>query len=181
MGILPAQVERTIYNATRGPFSCCYFGCLKVMGLWGSDGQWPVVSSGAARILVRGRHRSQGDGASGHQCCNLGTSVGKAWSVGQVRQHGSGALSGIWGSQRPHLCCLHFVTATHQIGIEAKHEPGVHNTAADTLSRNMMQTFLDTTPQAQEEATWVSPPLLDMLLHQCPDWISPSWRKMDRH
>ena len=84
------------------------------------------------------------------------------------------------------LHCLHLVTATHQIGIEAKHVPGVHHTAADALSRNMMQTFLDTTPQAQEEATCVPPPLLDMLLHQCPDWISPGCRKMflsslDRH
>ena len=75
------------------------------------------------------------------------------------------------------LRCLHFVTATHQIGIVAKHVPGVHNTAADALSHNMMQTFLDITPQAQEEATWAPPPLLDMLLHQHPDWISPGWRK----
>lgn len=33
------------------------------------------------------------------------------------------------------LRCLHFFTATHQLGIEARHVAGIHNTAADALSR----------------------------------------------
>ena len=37
------------------------------------------------------------------------------------------------------LCCLHFVTASHQIHIVARHVPGVLNTAADALSRNSMR------------------------------------------
>ena len=81
---------------------------------------------------------------------------------------------------------LHFATATHQIGIVARHVPGFKNTAADTLSRNLMRTFLNTTPQAQTQATQIPVPLLDMLLHQRPDWTSPDWMRMflsswDRH
>ena len=76
------------------------------------------------------------------------------------------------------LHCLQFVTATHQIGIEARHVCGVDNTVADTLSRdNMMRTFFDM-PQPQTEATQITAPLLDMLLNQCPDRTSPAWRKM---
>jgi len=74
------------------------------------------------------------------------------------------------------LRCLHFFTATHQIGIVACHMPGIHNTAADALSRNMMKVFFDSTPQARHKADRVSPQLLNMLLLQRPDWTSPSWR-----
>ena len=60
------------------------------------------------------------------------------------------------------LCCLHFFTATHQIGIEARNVAGIHNTAADALSRNMRKIFFDSTPQACREAAKVPTPLLDM-------------------
>ena len=46
------------------------------------------------------------------------------------------------------LRCLHFFTATHQIRLEARHVAGIHNVAADTLSRNKMMVFLDSSPQA---------------------------------
>ena len=68
------------------------------------------------------------------------------------------------------LRCLHFATATHQIGIVVK------NTAADALSRNLMRAFLNATQPAQTQATQIPAPLLDMLLHQRPDWKSPNWR-----
>jgi hypothetical protein len=84
------------------------------------------------------------------------------------------------------LRCLHIFTATSQIGIRARHAPGVLNTAADALSQNKMTVFFASIPQAHREAVRVPPPLLDMLLHQRPDWTLPAWRKMflsswDRH
>lgn len=84
------------------------------------------------------------------------------------------------------LRCLHFFTATHQIGIEARHVAGIHNTAADALSRNMKKIFFESTPQACREADKVPTPLLDMLLLRRPDWLSPTWRTLflsswDRH
>ena len=54
------------------------------------------------------------------------------------------------------LRCLHFFTATHQIGIEARRVAGIHNMAADALSRNMRKIFFDSTPQAYREAAKVS-------------------------
>lgn len=75
------------------------------------------------------------------------------------------------------LCCLHFFRATHQISIEARHVPSTHNIAADALSCNKMKVF-SSTPQAWTEATRIAAPLLDMLLHQHPDWVSPDWRRM---
>jgi hypothetical protein len=84
------------------------------------------------------------------------------------------------------LCCLHFFTATGQIGIRARHVPGVLNTAAYALSQNKMTVFFASIPQVHREVVRVPPPLLDMLLHQRPDWTLPAWRKMflsswDRH
>ena len=76
------------------------------------------------------------------------------------------------------LRCLHFFIAKHQIGIEARHVAGIHNTAADALSRNKTKVFFDSTPQACREAARVPSFLLDILLHQRPDWLSPTWRTL---
>ncbi len=54
----------------------------------------------------------------------------------------------------------------------------IYNTAADALSRNKMRVFSQSSPQACREAARVPTPLLDMLLHQRPDWLSPTWRKL---
>ena len=84
------------------------------------------------------------------------------------------------------LRCLHFFTASHQIGIKAEHVPGALNIGADALSRNNLTTFFDSVPQAGKEAVTVPMSLLEMLVHQRPDWTSPAWRRMfrsswDRH
>ena len=76
------------------------------------------------------------------------------------------------------LRCMHFFTASHQIGIQARHLPGALNIAADALSRDNMTILFASVPQAHREAVEVPAPLLDMLLHQRPDWTSPTWRRM---
>ena len=92
-------------------------------------------------------------------------------------------------SQLMHLLrCLHFFMASYQlqIGICAKHIAGVANSAADALSCNNLTAFYLCTSQAAKEPSPVPPRLLDMLMWQCPDWTSASWREMflttlDRH
>ena len=78
------------------------------------------------------------------------------------------------------LRCLHFYTASHQIGIQARHVQGALNTAADALSRNNLSLFFNCSPQAHKDPCVVPGQLLDMLLLQRPDWTSPSWRRMFR-
>ena len=81
------------------------------------------------------------------------------------------------------LRCLHFFLAQFDISLVAKHIAGVHNTAADALSRDK---FFQCVPQANQLPTPVPLPLMEMLLHCRPDWLSTVWRTMflttlDRH
>ena len=76
------------------------------------------------------------------------------------------------------LRCLHFFSAHFQISIVVRHVAGVENTAADALSHNNHDIFLSCTPQAAGKASQVPSPLLDMLLHNQPDWTSASWRSL---
>ena len=76
------------------------------------------------------------------------------------------------------LRCLHFYTATYQISVSASHVPGALNTAADALSRNNLLLFTQCVPQAANAPSQIPAQLLQMLIHQRPDWISTSWRRM---
>ena len=76
------------------------------------------------------------------------------------------------------LRCLHFFSAHHQICIRAKHLAGVLNCAADALSRDNLSLFFQCTPQAASEPTPIPQQLVHMLVLQCPDWTSDSWRRM---
>ena len=76
------------------------------------------------------------------------------------------------------LRCLQFFTAHFQIIIEAHHIAGVDNNAAYALSRNKLDVFLSCSPQAAPSPSPIPQSLLDMLLHNKPDWMSPSWRRM---
>ena len=84
------------------------------------------------------------------------------------------------------LRCLHFFLARFDISLVAKHIAGVHNTAADALSRDKLVSFFQCVPQANQLPTPVPLPLMEMLLHCRPDWLSTAWRTMflttlDRH
>ena len=79
------------------------------------------------------------------------------------------------------LRCLHFFSAYHQLKILSDHVPGKENLTADALSRNYKSIFSSVAPQCRAVPSAIPPALLDMLLHSCPDWTSPSWRLMFRH
>ena len=84
------------------------------------------------------------------------------------------------------LRCLHYFLAQFDVSLVAKHIAGVHNTAADALSRNKLVSFFQCVPQANQLPTPVPLPLMEMLLHRRPDWLSTAWGTMflttlDRH
>jgi hypothetical protein len=74
------------------------------------------------------------------------------------------------------LRCLSFYAAYFRFQFYATHLPGVHNTAADALSRDNMLLFASLVPQGQQ----VLIPLvtLDLLLHNRPDWGSQAWTRL---
>ena len=76
---------------------------------------------------------------------------------------------------------LHFFLAHWDIRLWADHVPGKVNTAADALSRNMMQVFHKQLPSAFQEGTPLPQVLLDLLVLQRPDWTSTSWRDKFKH
>ena len=93
--------------------------------------------------------------------------MGRAHTLSQLRQHGCCPGSHSQYSQGPSahaLVALYaFFTASHQIGIQARHLPGALNIAADAQSRDNMTIFFASVPQARREAVEVPAPLLDML------------------
>ena len=76
------------------------------------------------------------------------------------------------------LRCLHFFTAHFRIVICAQHIAGVLNTAADALSRDKRDVFLSCLPQAAPKPVAVPEPLVDMLVHNQPDWTASRWRSL---
>ena len=71
--------------------------------------------------------------------------------------------------------CLAFIKAKYEFELVATHVRGVDNPIADALSRDKLPLFRSLHPQAAEEATPISPDLLDLLLLSQPDWTSPRW------
>ena len=55
-----------------------------------------------------------------------------------------------------------------------------HNHLADDLSRDKLSSFLSKVPSASILPSPLSEPLLDLLLNQQADWISPTWRRLFR-
>ena len=76
------------------------------------------------------------------------------------------------------LRCSHFFCAHFKVAVQAQHIAGTHNSAADALSRNKHDIFLSYLPQAPRNPLQVPQPLLDMLLHNKPDWTSSNWRSL---
>ena len=76
------------------------------------------------------------------------------------------------------LRCLHFFCAHYGIVLRARHIAGIHNTAADALSRDKHEVFLSCIPQAPLKPSHIPQSLLDMLLLSMPDWTSSSWRTL---
>ena len=74
------------------------------------------------------------------------------------------------------LRCFIFYAAVYHFSFEAKHIAGVNNTAADAISRNNMTLFHSLVPQVVHSP--VPEPVLELLVHQRPDWGSPSWTSL---
>ena len=106
---------------------------------------------------------------------------GRAWHRQQVCFHidNMGVVAMLWkysaAREETHnlLRCLYFYAAVYQFSFCAEHVPGVHNTAADALSRDNMPLFFSLFPQAVQ--TRVPTPLLDLLLIYQPNWGSAHW------
>lgn len=111
---------------------------------------------------------------------------GKHWQGGAVRcRCDNAAVVAVLRSGRSrdervmHLMrSLFFFLAQHDMSLVAEHIPGVENGAADALSRNDASSFLLQVPSAKRIPAEVPPELLQMLVHQQPDWTSHSWTKL---
>ena len=75
------------------------------------------------------------------------------------------------------LRCLHFFTAQYDIKLKASHIVGVANVQADALSRNYLQVFKETNPEADKQATPISEMLWEVVVSHQPDWLSQDWRR----
>ena len=76
------------------------------------------------------------------------------------------------------LRSLFFVTAQFEISLRAVHIPGKENTEADAISRDNLILFHFQVPRAWPSPTPLPSALLDLLVHQQPDWTSPLWARL---
>ena len=73
------------------------------------------------------------------------------------------------------LRCLFFITAAFEITLVASHIQGKDNVKADAISRNNLSLFHSQAPEASQAGTVVSESVVELLIHQRPDWTSQSW------
>ena len=73
------------------------------------------------------------------------------------------------------LRCLWFFSAYFNIKITASHIPGTLNTAADKLSRNRSQEFLQSNPHTSKVPVLIPTPLPRIISPKRLDWTSPSF------
>lgn len=73
------------------------------------------------------------------------------------------------------LRCAAFLQAHFQCQLTAQHIPGIHNSAADAISRNNISRFLSLYPQACPTPELIPTDLLQLLLLEKPDWCSQRW------
>ena len=73
------------------------------------------------------------------------------------------------------LRSMHFFLAKWDIALTSQHIPGATNHAADALSHNNMQAFHSMMKDASPP-TAVPQMLWGLLVTECPDWTSVSWR-----
>ena len=76
------------------------------------------------------------------------------------------------------LCSLWLFVAYYDISVKIEHIVGVHNRIADQLSRNNMQQFFSSNPQANLLPTPLPPELLQIVSVAKLDWTSPRFTQM---
>jgi hypothetical protein len=79
------------------------------------------------------------------------------------------------------LRCVFFISAHFEITTKAAHIPGRKNIAADALSRNNLCLFRAHVPQADPVPSQIPVEVVDLLVHQQPDWISTAWSRLFRN
>ena len=73
---------------------------------------------------------------------------------------------------------LFFLAAGQNISIVGEHILGVDNRAADALSRDNHQAFLSITQEAKPAASRLPVEVVEVLVHQQPDWTSVNWTRL---
>ena len=76
------------------------------------------------------------------------------------------------------LRCLFFIMAYFEITVRANHIPGKSNGAVDAISRNDFPRFFSQVPSANQQATIIPPALMELVIFQQPDWLSPTWGQL---
>ena len=76
------------------------------------------------------------------------------------------------------LRCLWFFTAHYNIVLTIEHLAGVLNSAAEHLSRNSVQSFFLSTPQASLLPTPLPLELLEIATGSNPDWTSTAFKRL---
>ena len=74
------------------------------------------------------------------------------------------------------LRLLYFFMALYSIQLRAEHIPGIHNTIADAVSRNLMQVFFQLCPSADKTPKAIPAELRDLLGTDSQVWLSSTWR-----
>lgn len=69
--------------------------------------------------------------------------------------------------------CLAFYSAFYRFQFIAEHIPGIHNTAADAISRNNLLLFYSLVPQSRQVS--LPPAVVDLIVNTRPDWGSQAW------
>ena len=78
------------------------------------------------------------------------------------------------------LQCL-FYHAYFEITVRANHIPGKSNGAADAISRNDLSRFFSQVSAANQQATFIPTALMELVILQQPDWLSPTWPQLFRN
>jgi hypothetical protein len=76
------------------------------------------------------------------------------------------------------LRLLYFFRPVYSIHLRVEHIPGVHNTLADTVSRNLLQVLHQLRPSVCRSLTPIPGELLQVLGSNHQVWLSPDWRKL---
>ena len=76
------------------------------------------------------------------------------------------------------LRCLWFFVAYFDVDMHVEHIAGLDNTTADQLSRNLMQCFFSSHPQARLLPMPLPPSLLQIVASPSLDWTSPHFARM---
>ena len=136
-----------------------------------------LASVPVAAILQGCTIRTEGASANQNGMCSLGAGLARPSGTCALRRGGGGSSNSGYSkdAQLMHLVrCLFFAPA-RDISLYACHIPGVLNTVADAISRDLSLLF-SKVPDADYRPSVVPGELVELLVSSQPDWTLPSWR-----